>query len=383
MITKKQKLINGPVIAMRLEGNINGIDKVFYFFGDNHFSLDYETKCSSFDAEDFIQYFRKTMKNTDKNINYDFFLEINDDDPSDENDEKKNIYILEIRKFFNYKKHYLSEIKNNLRLYYADIRNYFDNSWNYYLELENFTNKLYNADVNDVIVNQLKNILFELNKMVELTTNILLNNINNNNKNIYEEDEYYKKNKYYSEKILNKYNNKNIRDILLDKTFLLHEIKKNVNFIKESSLEAENQLESLNELIKKYDRKKYNTEYGIDFMTNAKKILEIINILNNIQYKYIYLSCYIMDLYLLRKILDKNYITRGIMYTGYFHLFNYVYILVNNFKFKITHTTNKDVTIENIYDIIKNEYSDDLFNQIMPNKLIQCIDVTNFPEKFT
>jgi hypothetical protein len=381
MITKKQKLINGPVIAMRLEGNINGIDKVFYFFGDHHFSLEEETKCPSFDAEDFIQYFRKTMKNTNKNINYDFFLEINDNDPSDENDEKKNIYILEFRKYFNYEKNInkdKSSKKNNLTLYYCDIRNYFlNNSWDNYLELENFTDNLYN---NVDITNNLNNILFELNKNINLSTNVLLNNMND--KNIYEEDEYYKKNKYYSEKILNNYKNENIKDILLNETFFINEIKKNIKIIEESSFEANKKLETLEKLLEKYKRKKYNGDYGLDLKTIYKYKLEIIDILNIIQAKYLYMSCYIMDLYLLRKILDKNYITHGIIYTGYFHLFNYVYIIVNNFDFKITHSTNKEITIEQIYDIMKNDYDDKLLKQMMPNKIIQCIDISDFPNNF-
>jgi hypothetical protein len=381
MIIKKQKLINGPIIAMRLEGNINGINKVFYLFGDIHKSLEEETKCSSFDAVNFIQYFRNTLKHTDKNINYDFFLEMEDDDKSLNDNEKKDIYIFEIRKYFNYQKN-INE-KSNLTLYYCDIRNYFfNNSFKYYSDIENIMNELYATnEVNDIKVNNIKNILFELNKMIELTTNVLLNNINDEHKKIYE-DEYYKKNKYYSEKILNKYDNKNVRDILLNKTFLLYEIKQNVKIIKESSLEAEKHLETLNELIKNYDRKIYNNDYGLDFSTKIKIILKIIENLDNILIKYIKLYTCIMDLYLLRKILDKNYITHAIIYTGNSHLFNYVYVLVNNFDFKITHTANKEISIEKLYIIIKNKYSDNLSSKILPNKLLQCIDVTDFPEKF-
>jgi hypothetical protein len=204
MITKKQKLINGPVIIMRLEGNINGINKVFYLFGDDHKNLEEETKCSSYNSEDFIQYFRKTMKNTDKNINYDFFLEMEKNDiffneSFEKLYEKKFNYLLEIRKFFKYKqmnksKNNNNKEKNNLTVYYCDIRDYFDIKYHYENDIYILIEQLHKSNnVNNYNINYLKNILSEMNKSVESTTNILLNN--KKNPEIYnQDDEFNKKN---------------------------------------------------------------------------------------------------------------------------------------------------------------------------------------------
>ena len=69
------------------------------------------------------------------------------------------------------------------------------------------------------------------------------------------------------------------------------------------------------------------------------------------------------DLYLLRRILDKNYINKSIIYSGSQHSLNYIYFLVKYFDFKIVKihkiNENKDEIIKSIkntdivYDIYK------------------------------
>ena len=39
--------INGPVNVARLEGKVNGVNKVLYMFMDIHYDLHRESKCNS------------------------------------------------------------------------------------------------------------------------------------------------------------------------------------------------------------------------------------------------------------------------------------------------------------------------------------------------
>ena len=83
--------------------------------------------------------------------------------------------------------------------------------------------------------------------------------------------------------------------------------------------------------------------------------------------------------------MDKTYITNGIVYTGIGHSINYIYYLVHDFNFKITHYSySKEQDLNKINKIIKsldkkNVTINDLF---YPKTIIQCIDLSSFPLNF-
>ena len=97
-------------------------------------------------------------------------------------------------------------------------------------------------------------------------------------------------------------------------------------------------------------------------------------------------SVLLMDLYFLRRFLDKDYITNAILYCCAFHTSDIIYILVNEFKFKITHSTsdinniNKIITSKNKYELIL-PYG---YQLLIKNKtIIQCSDISLFPKNFS
>jgi hypothetical protein len=92
-----------------------------------------------------------------------------------------------------------------------------------------------------------------------------------------------------------------------------------------------------------------------------------------------------MDLYFLRRFLDKDYVKNAILYCGALHSISIMYILINEFKFKITHSTSN---INNINNKIKNnKYENALYSGIQTlinNKnVIQCSDISSFPKNFS
>ena len=98
-----------------------------------------------------------------------------------------------------------------------------------------------------------------------------------------------------------------------------------------------------------------------------------------------------MDLYTIRRIVDKDYNTNSIIYTGMAHSVNITNILIKYFNFNITHTYFKEVSINklndkfknNDYDIINNDYINlKLYDLLLPEYLTQCTDMKNFPDMF-
>ena len=92
---------------------------------------------------------------------------------------------------------------------------------------------------------------------------------------------------------------------------------------------------------------------------------------------------YIVDIYFLRRFLDKDYITNGIVYMGIYHIAFYCYVLVKYFNFKITHIANDTISIKKLEMKIKKEkFSKDIIKTLMDKKLNQCSNLSIFPEGF-
>ena len=98
-----------------------------------------------------------------------------------------------------------------------------------------------------------------------------------------------------------------------------------------------------------------------------------------------------MDLYTIKRIIDKDYTKNIILYTGMAHTVNIINILIKYFFFEITHTFYNEISIDklnlkfknNEYNIIKNNYiHNNLYNYLLPEYLSQCTNMINFPDIF-
>ena len=93
----------------------------------------------------------------------------------------------------------------------------------------------------------------------------------------------------------------------------------------------------------------------------------------------------LIDLYLVRRFLDKDYVKIGVVYAGYAHFSHILHILINDFDFKITHTTTDMEDKEKIFKLAKEKNSPEfvsyLLNEISINLyVIQCSQFGNFPK---
>ena len=91
----------------------------------------------------------------------------------------------------------------------------------------------------------------------------------------------------------------------------------------------------------------------------------------------------LMDLFFLRRFLDKDYITNGIAYTGENHSEFYIFVLVKYFDFQITHTSYSKEPVDKLTQIIKDiPNTNEMIPIFNPPILSQCVHTHNFPKQF-
>ena len=91
----------------------------------------------------------------------------------------------------------------------------------------------------------------------------------------------------------------------------------------------------------------------------------------------------LMDIFMMRRLLDKNYITNIIVYTGHSHSLVYIYSLVKYFSFKITNWSYLSDDVKTVHDKINDSHHIyELSKYFLPPVLLQCSKLDNFPDLF-
>jgi hypothetical protein len=126
-------------------------------------------------------------------------------------------------------------------------------------------------------------------------------------------------------------------------------------------------------------------KYGPEF----EEILDILKFLylganKNFSHIFVGASALSMDIYFLRKFLDKNYITNGVVYTGAHHSLTYIRLLIKYFDFKMTHVSYvKGNDINEAEEIIKkSKHENELTILFMDEPFGQCSNMSSFPQPF-
>ena len=401
-------LINGPVNIVRLEGTVNNVKKVIYLIMDFHMGLGSQTKCPSFSSLDLYQYLATNLKNT--TFPLDFMFEITQDYINRPLYEYKDIYIREVVKFFN--SEFMQRGKNDkqnslVRYHFIDVRDYVYNTINQYKYIlddifynintknnfneNDYENIKYYSNLIVVELNYWESLLFgdldnvkkntkqnlqRLNRTKQLNKSQVKNNIRDINKFIF--------------KIRERYNNPDIKKKLEDNFNYISHL---ITTAKDFCFELVNQLEKnkkniiVDDFILHYHKCIQTFDYGDNFCDNLDFIKYIVKTQYLLSHTLVILFANIMDIYFLRRFLDKNYIKHAIVYTGAAHSLNYLQHLLTMHDFKITHTSyslqpnietlNKHLEkFNNISD--KREYEKNFY----PPKLIQCSDLSLFPKNF-
>ena len=361
-ILTKKYYINGPNNVARLT---NG-KKIIYIFGDFHLNLISQTKCETDqNSLNFDQFMIKFMKNNKKEI-YDLFIEgdVNDVKDFKHSGDHDN---------YPFRVNYLNEVR---KVFMTNMK--FDNN-NKIIKSDKYTNFRFNwfdfrFSINqfNIFFNNSKNLLNLYNK----------NNINDLLNNLYSvldliksyQDDKINKKFIYINKIFEKYNN--------DK------IKKKINYIYVKYFSDNKCNDKINEIIEYvynnldlFKNKYINFEILLTYQFEIYKKLDKLD-------NYIINYFNLCDLYLLKRILDKNYTKKSIVYTGAAHMNQIIYFLVKYFDFNISHIYYLDPFFNSINDfekyIKKNDYINESLTYItnQPDKIVQCVNLFNFPDNF-
>ena len=461
------KKINGPVNIVRLQGSINGIDKVIYLLMDFHIFVGQQTECNNVFAKDIQTFLADNFKNlNDSNIMYDFFMEIRPTVLGEirhvYDSQVRMRYIEEVfkffRKIFNYNpsenKVSVSKSFKNIRLHYVDIREFFSiyinknitvitniiqNMWsNQYINLS-FLAELKNT-VQAIIV-ELKEllVLFEnpvttksksksasksasksksksatksatksksksatksasraVSKSASKSKSHPLPSVNaitspgfltGNEKMTAEQQKeiQFGNLKRYINKLYTSYKHPDIKNKIQQ---YFETIKNNLRTLIK---DCENNIDYINfvgdDIYSKHGKLVIYTGdvfYDIDPSQERIYITTIYNSMEKFSSDYIIYFSIIMDLFFLRRFLDKDYITHAIVYSGAAHSSFYIEELIKKFKFQITHVSYSKYPLNQANKIIKNSKNDTFMGQqiFYPEPLIQCSNMTGFPNNF-
>ena len=391
-------LVNGPINAARLEGNVFGVHKVIYLFMDIHSEISTQTQCSSFYSIDLAHYIAKTFSTADKNKTFDVFTELSGTAIASPDSPYRGRYVDEINRYL---KSQYTKTNSNIRVHYIDIRDIlkaninmtiyniyniirgasaskylskldYDNLSSYITYLKSHVNDIYAMMYKDHIQSQSR--LYPKNNKL-ITPNTAFST------------ETAQK---FITKITSKYNHNELRNKL---SYVLEAIKTKFGMILDLIDQMLNLMQQSRDFLlmppNKLSLQDYTViktyAYGrdpikfLDFICNAELLINKIDIL------CVYNFAELVDLFFLRRFLDKDYVTNAIVYTGAAHSIFYIYYLVNQFDFKITNLSYHS-EIKNLSDIEKiirdSEYNPSIQKIFMPATFSQCINLTEFPKGF-
>lgn len=425
VLDKNIKEISGPLNVVRMEGTINGVKKVVYLFMDLHVSITAQTECSNVFSKDVQNFFADTFdKLNESDKIYDFFLEIRPreienvnyglDYPSLVN--VRDIYLVQIwklfRKMFVYEskknKISLSKYFTNVRLHYIDTRDYIGNViWYKLMKLidiaaDMWEKKFISVDQMDYMIETLQEANNYLRMMNEIIDQVMsptrkpskkfsvIKFIHQNNKpknEINQQKEEFENIYYLVDKTFNMYKHKNIQQ----------EMGKQLNDIRK---EMDHLIRYSNSLIARYkkiadttyhsqgrltrdDRAHDKYQYGLSRIANYEFLMEVNISINEFYYVFMDTFAKFMDVYFLRRFLDKDYVTNAIAYTGAYHSLIYIKILARDFGFKITHVAySKIKNLSELNKEVTKLSTSDMFGIFFPPIFSQCSNITHFPENF-
>ena len=380
------KYVNGPLNAVRIEGEIYGIKKVLYIFMDVHVSVQYQTHCKDFDSIELVYYIIKMLKSSDKKKVFDLFTETTETNISVPEIPFRGRYIDEINKYLKHEYKNKKSSLNNIRAHYIDVRDHIKNTVNelfgnsyYIIKRSPYASYMNRSEYDDV-----KHNIENLIAMLKIIKDLMLGKTPNE-KTQFNIDELSK----IIHKILTKYNHP-------DTLMSFVELKNKIND------QFETLLKMLNDMIivmNEYEthifknphtlflneRQYYKVyRYGIDNEKYNEFIYKLNSLFDDFDVVCTHTFASIVDIYFLRRFIDKDYITNGIVYTGASHSVYYIYHLIKFYDFKITHISDSSKkSLDEIHKIIKNNnYSPELERLFFPSTLIQCVNVNDFPIGF-
>jgi len=406
------KEVSGPINVLRLEGEVNATRKVIYLFmlAADTLPIEQETECPNVFSKDIEQYLALNFYHARHGSKiYDFFLNMKPSVLSfyaKENEmvSRKAIYIYQIVKFFSKLLNYdpdknlvkMSDIFNNVRLHYFDIQNYI------VLPLLSELNSAKNLLQHDRLINNMNELLTQIATHIYRAAVMVkeLEAIYQNKTEISEKIKPFWQYKYFPtefypnainylfNKMKKSYKHKLVKKKLTN--YLDHTMKEIFDSQKQM-IDFIVKILDYHQIWQKYKSQLYFNKYlqeycyTMDYASELNIYVDLYQSFAKIYYKQLRLFDNLTNIYFLRRFLDKDYVTNAVVCIDPTHILYNVDILVNDFDFKITHasymSTQSVTELNDQFKKFHNNY-EELVKLINPSQLIQCANLTNFPENF-
>lgn len=385
-------LINGPMNAVRLEGEVFGIKKSVLVFFDFHLDVSVQTQCADYESIDIEKYLYEIIKKSPKPI--DLFFEyqktmILHNQNNNHTSTQKDKYIRQTNKLLSGKYVKFTDKptsthkyhNQNARLHYLDIRDMIGYDFHnivadiqYSLD-ETLNRGEFTKEILDMLLNKTEQLLHLLNSEIDpFTENTDMSELTSPILN----------------KLKYKYNRKSVFDKFTENIDYIRNIKKKlVSKLQTILVSINKNYKHLTTQSDQLDMRAQNEfdimSYGVSYFIFNDYIHELRINFALIDRMQLILFAQLTDLFFLRRFLDKDYITTAITYTGALHSVNYIHYLITKYNFKITHFSYASITdlpllnqtianIKKVNEFIKLE-------QIFyPPTLIQCSNLSSFPK---
>lgn len=376
---KNSKWVSGPFNIAHLKGKIDGITKDIYLLFDVHFSINKQKKCEDFDiknAKSIEEFIDKICKNATKNNQVDFMLEVFLSHLFSVYPKlrEEHIYINKLRIFMQ--KNFTMDEKGtmiikskkypNARLHYIDIRDVFMElveysyvvkiAYNSKLQNEQLKNDTWKKNISRItkIYNRIKKIHKYLSGNKKVNKYNFLKIYSKKSASEIKVSEQIKMILYIIHKVRNKYTHQSVKNLI--EYIINNELSK-----------------CFNDITKIYI-----------LLTEQKKGKDFFILITHL-YNYILdYSLVLMDIYAIRRVLDKDYIKKAFLYIGYAHATHYMVMLMKHMDFKLVNISKLNLpTIDKLKEKIDkvNDYKN-IIKYVAAGddvELQQCTDYSMFP----
>jgi hypothetical protein len=398
---KKKVFVSGPVNVIRLEGQVGNVTKVVYLFFDYHFNHGERSECVNRQAIDLKSYVIENLENRTEDMpTIDVFLETYHSMSVTKTNfliGKREKYIWDFGKYFKVlfdnrnDTETINTLIERIRLHYIDIRDYihvlYDTNKHYLGQISIHDPSLIpyltkRCEIRREIIDLMKKTSYSYEKLSlpedyalpndEIPLDVVVDRLNN-----------------YFDKIKYRYKHDDIRNklwrrfqyVLYMQYDIIWRAERMISFILDARKKPVER--NLNTTLLTYNYSKTSSDDDnrvLEKQWNKFADLDAYNGYSSVP------DIWLMDLYAMRRLLDKDEITNAVIYTGGWHSTNYVKMLVRDFDFKITHasyTKERDMDKLNHYIKTSPEYvTDELINQDV-SSINQCSDLTDFPKHFS
>lgn len=283
--------IHGPVNYIKISGKFNGIKKVIHCFCDKHMKFTEPINIES--NATMLELFLTNLFANSKH-DWDFMLEA--DTLAKPQEKNQELYLTRIRNYAHSLKN--NNIYSNLRIHHTDIRWIFSQ----YLGIDFILDQVKSG----VVESKIKTSgILSIQKYFETTSNRIKTIIR------ILKGEEFKPTCGYEELVYQ----------------ILNKIKKKISLCKSEKL-----TEHLNETL---DYNLLKLEELSDDILNIKNFSNVVTYVTMLHTH----TAFLMDMYLLRRILDKDYITNIVIYVGTYHAYSLILSLENDFDFEVEYVS--------------------------------------------